>query len=67
MLIDSIVMLPIIEVLLGGGTLGGVAYLISKIRCIFLSKSEDEPVFVMGTSDGSDVVIITAKKERKIC
>jgi len=60
-------MLPILELLLGGGTLGGMAYLISKIRCIFLSKSEDEPVFVMGTSDGSDVVIITAKKERKVC
>ena len=60
-------MLPIIEVLLGGGTLGGLAYLISKIRCIFLSKSDDEPVVVKGASDGSDVIIITAKKEHKIC
>ena len=59
-------MLPILEVMLGGGTLGGMAYLISKIRCIFLSKN-DEPVVVMGASDGSDVIIITAKKEHKIC
>ena len=60
-------MLPILEVVLGGGTLGGMAYLISKIRCIFLSKSDDEPVVVMGTSDGSDVIIITAKKEHRFC
>ena len=60
-------MLPILEVLLGGGTLGGMAYLVSKIRCIFLSKKEDEPVVVMGASDGSDVIIITAKKEHEIC
>ena len=60
-------MLPILEVLLGGGTLGGMAYLISKIRCIFLSKSDDEPVVVMGASDGSDVIIITANKERTFC
>ena len=60
-------MLPILELLLGGGALGGMAYLISKIRCIFLSKSDDEPVVVMGASDGSDVIIITAKKEHRFC
>ena len=60
-------MLPILELLLGGGTLGGMAYLVSKIRCIFLSKSDDEPVVVMGASDGSDVIIITAKNEHKMC
>ena len=31
------------------------------------AKSDDEPVVVMGASDGSDVIIITAKKEHKIC
>ena len=60
-------MLPTLEVFLGGTTLGGMAYLISKIRCIFLSKSDDDPVVVMGASDGSDVIIITAKKEQRIC
>jgi len=60
-------MLPILEVFLGGTTLGGMAYLISKIRCIFLSKSDDDPVVAMGASDGSDVIIITAKKEQRIC
>ena len=60
-------MLPIIELLLGGGTLGGMAYLISKIKCILLPQNEHDPVVVVGTHEGSDLVIITAKKEHHYC
>ena len=60
-------MLPIIELLLGGGTLGGVAYLISKIRCILLPQNDHDPVVIVGSHEGADLVIITAKKEHHLC
>ena len=60
-------MFPIIETLLGGGTIGGIAYLISKVRCIYLSRNDNDPVIVMGSNDGSDVIVITAKREHHVC
>ncbi len=60
-------MIPIIDLLLSGGTIGGIAYLISKVRCICLSRNDTDPVIVMGSNDGSDVIVITAKREHHIC
>ena len=60
-------MIPIIELMLSGGTIGGIAYLISKKRCICLSRNDNDPVVVMGANDGSDVIVITAKRERHVC
>ena len=60
-------MIPLLDIMLGGTTIGGIAYLISKIRCICLPQNEHDPVCIMGSSDGSDVIVITAKREQRLC